>query len=113
MAILFIGERRSNRAKQLGVTWEMGGLAAKQLHDALRANGINPTDCRYTNWFEDDESVVINHVGPRIAMGIKVQKALMKRDIDFTPMIHPAARGRIRRKDRYMEHVRDVLTQVL
>ena len=33
--------------------------------------------------------------------------------IDFTPMIHPAARGRIRRKDRYMEHVRDVLTQVL
>ena len=38
---IFVGERRSERARVIGVRWEHGHLAAKTLFDALRACGIN------------------------------------------------------------------------
>jgi len=40
--MLFVGEKRSDTAKRMGVTWEDGRLATKQLFDALRDNGVDP-----------------------------------------------------------------------
>jgi hypothetical protein len=36
------GERRSRRAREMGVRWNDGHLATKSLFDALRASGIDP-----------------------------------------------------------------------
>ena len=36
---IFVGERRSRRAIQMGVRWEHGRLCARTLHAALRAIG--------------------------------------------------------------------------
>jgi hypothetical protein len=44
-----------------------------------------------------------------LAMGRLVQAELARRHIPHRPMVHPAARGRIRKRERYVEHVREVL----
>ena len=46
---IFVGERRSRRARAMGVRWEDGHLAAKTLFDALRASGIDPVAQAYIN----------------------------------------------------------------
>jgi hypothetical protein len=110
MTILFVGERRSSLAIRMGVRWENGRLAAKQLFDALKACGLEPSAHRYTNWFEwGGKKAVRLHEGPIVAMGRKVQRELVRRGITHTPMIHPAARGLIRKKERYIAHVRRTL----
>jgi hypothetical protein len=110
---LFVGEKRSDRAIALGLTWEDGGLAAKQLFDALLACFISPETCHFTNWFERGGKTKVQRCAQSgfliIAMGRKVQMELDKRQISHRKLIHPAARGSIRRKDRYLSHVRDVL----
>lgn len=115
---LFVGERRSPLACSMGVTWESGRLAAKQLFDALESCGIPFKDCSFENWFDP-----YNHKGdfagwvkalgsPKVvAMGKKVQDALRKKGIDFIPIIHPAARGTIRKKENYAEHIRQQLIE--
>ncbi|RJQ27078.1 hypothetical protein C4577_02030 [Candidatus Parcubacteria bacterium] len=119
---LFIGERPSNKALQMGVNWEDGRLAAKQLFDALLANGIDPTQQVFINWFKhlDGPFVAkrgikstigrIKNVGYQpVALGRRVSKAMTEAQIDHLFMIHPAARGKIRKKSRYIKHVRKVL----
>ena len=103
--ILFVGERRSEKAKQLGLYWKDGGLAAKPLFEGLRAAGIEPTECRFVNWFEGGKSATRRHEGVVVAMGQKVQSALAIEGISFIPLVHPAARGRIRKRERYIAHV--------
>jgi len=111
--IVFIGEKRSNRAKKMRVRWEDGRLAAKQLFDALGSCGINPQDCLFINWFERGTKKRIRALKEQgatlIGMGRVVQKALTEQKISHLSLVHPAARGSIRRKDNYAAHVQSVL----
>ena len=111
MSFLFVGEERSQLAKNNGWTWADGRLAAKQLFDALQTCGIDPESCFFCNLFERGGLAAIKrHSGPVVAMGRRVQTELERRGIQFIPLVHPAARGKIRRKDRYTRHVRETLT---
>jgi hypothetical protein len=88
-------------------------LAAKQLFDALLATGIDPAAHRFVNWFErGGRGLVRRHVGPIVAMGRKVQQALAASGIEHLELVHPAARGAIRKKAVYEDHVRRVLRGV-
>jgi hypothetical protein len=121
-ALVFVGERRSQRAIQMCVTWRDGHLAAKTLHDALRAAGLDPEQQRYENLFPDpplplvpDEATLrmlrgaVTCGGTLIAMGRLVQRTLAAHDIPFRPMVHPAALGRIRKRALYHAHVAAVV----
>jgi hypothetical protein len=110
---LFVGEERSELAKTRNVRWEDGALAAKQLFDALRSCGIDPEQQQFTNLFERggvSKILAARAAGMRIVgTGKKVQLDLDRRRISHLALTHPAARGRIRRKDRYTNHVREAL----
>jgi hypothetical protein len=116
---LFIGEKRSATAIRLGVTWVDGRLCAKNLHAALRLLEIDPSACEYGNAFEDDGSshlldlvrarVHANHGGQVVALGQKAARELSRIGIPHRTLIHPAARGAIRRTERYQAHVRAIL----
>ena len=122
---LFVGERQSHQAKKIGATWSNGKLAAKQLHDALRALNIDPANQRYVNlWSRPgvgpikdyvDVSALV-YIAESIAMGYTVigmgqlvSKELARRAITHLLIVHPAARGAIRKKERYAAHVGSVL----
>ena len=102
---VFVGEERSELARTKGWRWEDGRLAAKQLFDALRVNGIEPTDQVYVNIFEGDEIPE----GTVVGMGRRVQAELDKRGIEHKSIIHPAARGKIRNKELYAKHIGEQL----
>lgn len=110
--LLFVGERRSECARQNGWHWEDGRLAAKQLFDALSEIGINPSECKFQNLLEGSgRSTVVKYAvgGAKIiALGRKVDSKLTKLGIPHVYMVHPAARGEIRKKQRYTEHVKQV-----
>ncbi len=121
--LAFVGERRSRRAVELGVYWENGRLAAKTLHEALRAIGLDPKAQIYLNLFPDDETSpseaaldmlqeLVEQGVTIVGMGRVVQKALERARIPHLPMIHPAARGAIRARARYQAHVTTVLGAV-
>lgn len=105
MKYLFVGEKRSPRAVKMKVTLQDGRLAAKQLFDALEACNINPKEQEYCNWFEGGKGKVRVWKGVIVAMGKKVSNALKKEDIEHIQIIHPAARGKIRKKELYYQHV--------
>ena len=113
MYYLFVGEERSKRAIKLGLTWADGGLAAKPLFEALRACNVNPADCQFTNWFERGGKVAVTRAQDEgrvvVALGKKVSKALTERRITHLKLVHPAARGRIRKRERYVAHVKEKL----
>ena len=113
MKFLFVGERPSDKAKAMNVKWENGNLAAKQLFDALKYCNINPEEQQFINIYFDDRDEV-NPVAlklikksklPTVAMGNKVKK-IIKCDYEIT---HPAARGKIRKKQLYCKHVASIL----
>lgn len=107
-AMIFVGEKPSARAKQLGVTWQSGGLAARPLHEALRAAGLNPASVDFANWFAGGKGRVRRAIREGrivVAMGRRVQNALTRERIHFIPIIHPAARGTIRKREVYVAHV--------
>jgi hypothetical protein len=113
--LLIVGEERSPKAIRMGVRWEDEALAAKPLFEALRACGLDPlADCRFVNWFEGDgPAVVRGWTGPVVALGRKVEKALGREGRAFVFVTHPAARGAIRRRDRYVAHVGEQLAPLL
>ena len=47
----FVGERPSNRALEMKVTWRNGALAAAPLFDALRTLDIDPHQQHYRNLY--------------------------------------------------------------
>ena len=102
--ILVVGERRSPRAITLGVHWNDEALAAVPLFEALRAAGIEPlADCRFCNWFEDGgDELARCHPGPIIALGQKVQRAMVAEGVPHIGLVHPAARGTIRLRANYI-----------
>lgn len=109
--ILFVGEERSNKAIEMGGTWKDGILCAKTLFRALHTIGIDPTKCEFANWFEDEtqRETIRNSTMPIVAMGNKVQRALTQEGISFIPIIHPAARGKIRKTENYINHIKQQL----
>ena len=126
MKLLFIGERQSHLAKTLDATWQNGKLAAKQLHDALRALNIDPAAQRYVNlWSRPGtgpikdyvEVSALVYIAESIAMGYTiigmgqlVSRELSRRSITHLLIVHPAARGAIRKKERYAAHLADILS---
>lgn len=97
----------------MGVTWSDGRLAAKQLFDALDALGIRPEQRAFVNWFETGGPARVRQLAADytlVAMGRKVQAALDAVGITYIALIHPAARGRIRRKEIYAAHVAQALS---
>ena len=117
MKLLFVGENRSPSAIRMNVTWKDKRLAAKQLFDAFEMNGIDDSEFEFTNVKEPEdfldqiEKAITDQV-PIIGMGRIVQQILNNMNIEHTPMVHPAARGLIRKKERYAEHVNEVLKEV-
>jgi hypothetical protein len=114
MSYLFIGEERSPKAIQMGVTWEDGRLAAKQLFDALRSAGIDPEACTFTNIFESpDLDQIRSHPGTVVAMGRRVERELKRLGVPHLFIYHPATRGTIRKKENYCKHVQEHLKQTI
>lgn len=113
---LFVGEKRSAKAEQMNVRWKDGRLAARQLFDALDTAKVSPDECDFTNWFEDGGPACVRRLAKRgipiVGMGQKVQAALDAAGISHAKLVHPAARGAIRKKHRYAAHVRSVLAEV-
>ena len=122
--ILFVGERRSPRAMAMGVTWTHGRLSAKTLHEALRAIGLDPSQQLYVNLFRDSDPPSPLEVDPKalegltghslhggsvIALGKRVSAYLKRLGIQHVALVHPAARGSIRRTENYQAHVATVL----
>tara|TARA_X000000950_G_C13698356_1_gene571102 strand:+ start:62 stop:427 length:366 start_codon:yes stop_codon:yes gene_type:complete len=113
--VIFVGEEPSALALKMGVTWEDGRLAAKQLFDGFQAIGFDPSEAEFINLFnkgrEDQRvlSLLKSADMPIVAMGRKVQKSLDRHDIKYIPIVHPAARGKIRKKERYISHLREKL----
>ncbi len=119
--IVFVGERRSLRAIQMNVTWQDGRLAAKVLFEALAALKITEDVYVVVNAYRDDGSLDVSIMeGVQtlqgqgwlvIGMGKKAQQALTLFGIPHRPMIHPAAGGKIRRRELYHAHVAGVLKE--
>lgn len=115
MKFLFIGEKPSDKAITMGVKWEDGRLAAKQLFDALIANDINPKEHKFLNAFVgSDQPNIFRSYGSYnfVAMGNKVAKWLTDNGLDdFIKIVHPAARGTIRLKENYIKHIKEKLCE--
>tara|TARA_R100000008_G_scaffold86711_1_gene81066 strand:+ start:9116 stop:9547 length:432 start_codon:yes stop_codon:yes gene_type:complete len=118
--ILFIGEEKSPTAVRKGWSWEDGRLAAKQLFDGLKGAEdiikVIPKECKFVNLFEEDGKALVNsrklYNYIVIALGDKVSKGLDNRAIKHYKMVHPAARGKIRKKENYINHTREVLKEI-
>jgi len=111
---LFVGEAPSLKAQKKSWDWEDGHLAARQLFDALQACGVNPHQQWFTNISEGKVAQVLCTKALRVGwvivgLGRKVQGELRRFGIPYLAMVHPAARGSIRKKERYAAHVREVL----
>jgi hypothetical protein len=120
--LVFVGERRSERARQIGASWERGGLCAHTLHRALRTCGIEPSTVLFCNLFQEGDGALqvdqaalalvralASEGATIVALGRVVQRALARGGVTFLALVHPAARGRIRARARYRAHVADVL----
>jgi len=118
--IVFIGEEKSPTAIKRGWSWEDGRLAAKQLFDGLKGAEdiikVSPKDCKFVNLFEKDGKQFIKSRDickyVVIALGDKVSKGLDNHAIKHYKMVHPAARGKIRKKENYIKHTREILTNI-
>ncbi len=122
--LLFIGECRSLTAKRKNWTWKDGRLAAKPLFEALRAMGVDPLAHEYMNLWTDHATPrvrsnleLLMHWSNRdaiiVALGSKVSLELARRGIVHVALVHPAARGKIRKRERYHAHVADKLGAII
>lgn len=121
-SLVFVGERRSRRAAELGAHWSDGRLCAKTLHDALRCAGVDPAQAVFLNLFHDEPAdglpcdnalqAVRSLAGTGaciVALGRRVQAALTRAGVAHVGLVHPAARGAIRARAAYQAHVAAVL----
>ena len=111
--ILFVGEERSPRAIQMGVTWKDRRLAAAHLSKATDALGLDWNSLSFLNVYEDDIEDIKSFDGIIVAMGRKVEKELKKHVIPHEYIHHPAARGKIRIIENYKAHVKEQLKHFL
>lgn len=110
---LFVGEERSPRAIEMGVTWKDRRLAAAHLSKATDALGLDWDSLAFLNVYEDDIQHIRSFKGIVVAMGRKVEKELKKHEIKHEYIHHPAARGKIRIIENYKAHVREQLENCL
>jgi len=110
---LFVGEERSNRAIEMGVTWKDRRLAAAHLSKATDALGIEWNSITFKNVYEDDIEDIKSFDGIIVGMGRKVERELKKHQISHLYIHHPAARGKIRIIENYKAHVREQLADVI
>jgi len=110
---LFVGERRSNLAVKMNVTWVDKRLAAAHLSKAVEAIGIDWNDCAFLNVFEDDINDIKSFRGVVIGMGRKVEKELKKHQIEHEFIYHPATRGAVRNIEKYKQHVRERIEHIV
>jgi muconate cycloisomerase len=102
----------------------MADESVQTLQDALRAAGVAPERCVFVNVLHDDprdgepcsNTLValhaLAHAGATVvALGRRVQGVLRRGGISYIPLTHPAARGAIRKRAAYQQHVREVLWQ--
>ena len=106
---LFVGEERSPRAIEMGVTWKDRRLAAAHLSKATDALGLDWNSLCFRNVYEDDIEDIKSFEGIVVAMGRKVERELKKHQIEHEYIHHPAARGKIRIIENYKAHVREQL----
>jgi len=111
--ILFVGEERSNRAIEMGVTWKDRRLAAAHLSKATDALGLDWDKLCFMNVFEDNIKDIMSFKGIVVAMGRKVERELKKHQIPHEYIHHPAARGKIRIIENYKAHVKEQLESCL
>jgi len=110
---LFVGERRSERAIQMNVTWVDKRLAASHLSKAVEAISIDWNECAFLNVFEDDINDIKSFKGVVIAMGRKVEKELKKHQINHEFIYHPATRGAVRNIEKYKQHVKERIEHII
>lgn len=112
MKLLFVGEQPSKTAAEKGWQWGDEHLCSKTLLEALDNAGVHRSDLQFINLFTDgkvsDDSLakIKSTTHPVIGMGRKVQKVLARNAVRHIPLVHPAARGLIRKKRQYQLHVR-------
>lgn len=122
---LFVGERPTGRAARIGATLQNGRLAGKTLHGALRALKVDPHRQQYLNLYcwpdanpadEASEEETCREIEHRarsgyvvVGLGHKVSRRLWVHCIPHLRLIHPAARGTIRRTECYRLHVATIL----
>ena len=133
--LIFVGECRSLTAQRKGWTWKDGRLAAKPLFEALEAMGVDPSAQLYINLWTDTPTgttygnleikpQILGRTIDRIkramsdgriavALGKRVSDQLARRGLVHVALVHPAARGKIRKRERYHAHVADKLGGVL
>lgn len=110
---LFVGERRSNTAIRMNVTWVDKRLAAAHLSKAVENIGIDWNDCAFANVFEDKIEDILSFKGIIIAMGRKVERELKKYDIQYEFIYHPATRGEVRNIEKYKQHVKERIGHIV
>lgn len=118
--IYFIGEKRSGQAIRNNWHWDDNVSTARYLLDCLKEIGIKQKDIIFRNlWWDDgilNYEVAVELKGtdiPIIGMGSIVCDKLDSLDIEHYSIIHPAARGKIRKKELYTEHLRSKLADVV
>jgi len=123
MKILFVGEKRSPKARKMGVTWKDGRLSGKHLLTAIERANLDIANCDFMNVYREilDRDVVnknalaiINNFdGVVVAMGRKVERVLKNASIEHEFIYHPATRGEVRNIDKYCEHFRNNLNNII
>ena len=123
MKILFVGEKRSPKARQMGVTWKDGRLSGKHLLTAIERANLEVSNCHFMNVFREilaedvvnknAVAIINNFDGIVVAMGRKVEKVLKNNGIEHEFIYHPATRGELRNIYKYFEHFRNNLNHLL
>lgn len=124
---IFVGLRPSISAWKFSRQWSDGAYAGKQLKDALEQLGFFFDEMVFINLYTlpqekasiqtdaDDLAEAIRKLKRSVlywtivGMGKEVQKVLDSFTIEHLKLIHPAARGKIRKKYRYLKHCKEVL----
>lgn len=121
----FIGEKRSEQAIKNNWHWEDNVSTAKFLLDCLKEVGITQKDIKFYNLWLDDgrlDSILLDGLCymsnnlPQcivVGMGNIVCNKLDEEEVKHIKIIHPAARGKIRKKENYIAHLRENLAGVV
>lgn len=118
----FVGERQSPRAASRDWNWHNGRLCAGTLLRALESCGLDPTRHVFVNLWHtpglgpttEEPDVALVKAAARagyelVALGRLVERELRCAGLPHRTLTHPAARGAIRKRCRYVEHLRAVL----
>ena len=121
VGFIFVGEKRSRTVIRRGYSWYEKRLCARTLTEALETCGIEPDHYTCINVFDDTGEFDVHAVykirewSTRgwviIGLGRRVQQVLTNAGIPYRAMIHPAARGKIRRREVYQAHMAEVLQE--